>query len=217
MKIIIRDANGGIKRCFAQVRDVDYLAKRFNSIRFKKLALDNASYRDLKNDDFFEVRNLGVAQIIEENPFIVDFCDLVNFDVLSLTRMIILAQSAFPSEKRKLDEDKKVDDLLDLINFKKGMLTYQMPVFFDEKKLIQDGDIVFGSTTLPDYYMLRSSNPDVNLLSYLEKNSQALFDCLDIEEDMESYDTIEVGKDVLVRFKVKKNLISKMKKRFGIK
>ncbi len=214
MKIIVRDEKG-IKRCFAQVRDIDYLAKRCNSTKFRRLALGNAIFRDLKPETFVDIKNMGVAEIIEENPYIVDFSEFSKYDALTLSRIIVASRSFFPDDRRKMDEEHKTEDLVDLISLKNNMLVYPIPILYDEKQLVDDGEVVFGSTTLPGCYLLRSTNPEIDLIDYFEKNAQALFESINPEEKMASYEIIKTDNDVFVRFKVKRDIFAKIKKRIA--
>ena len=211
MKIILRDEQG-IKRCFVQVRDVEYLVQKYNSPKLGKMALGNASYRDLRADEFFEVKNMGVAKIIDDIPYIVEFGEVVNYDALTLSRMIVLSQSLITSEKEKLDEENKVRDLQDVMSFNKGMLTYPIPVLYDEL-IIDDGEVVFGSSTIPGYYMLKSYDEDLDLGSYLETNASNLFHSINEDGEMASYEVTKLDNALLVHFKEKNKLLAKIRKR----
>ena len=89
------------------------------------------------------------------------------------------------------------------------MLTYPIPVFFDEKVLLDNGEVVFGSTTIPGYYMLRSYNNEMNLREYFETNAQELFKAVRGDKEMVSYDITPLGKELLVHFKEKKKSLFK--------
>lgn len=212
MKIIVRDEQG-IKKCFIQVRDVKYLVERFESPRLERLILGNNVLRDLKADDFFEVKNKGVIEIIDDNPYIVDFSDFVKYDGLTLSRIILLSQSFLPDEKKKLDEQHKVEDLLDVMNFKRGMLTYSIPIMYDEKTLFDNGEVVFGSTTMPGYFMLRSYDESVDLSDYLVNNLNQLYSIVNPEGEFTSYDVTPLDGSLLVRFTEKKKVFSNIIKR----
>ncbi len=143
MKIIVRNEQG-IKRCFCQMRDIDYLCTRFTSERFRRLALGNYIFKvdQLGEDDFIEVKNRAVQKMIDENPYIVDFSEVNMYDGFTLARMIVLSSSLMPNEKQRLDDEHKVLDLQDIISFNKGMLTYPIPILFDEKIKIDDGEVI---------------------------------------------------------------------------
>ena len=212
MKIIVRDEHG-IKRCFCQMRDIDYLSTRFTSERFRQFALGNYIFRDLKEDDFFEVKNRAVKKIIEEDQYIVDFGEINKYDNLTLSRMILLSQVPLPTEREKLGIDHKILDLQDIISFNRGMLTYPIPVLFDEKMKFEDGDVVFGSTTLSDHFMLRTNNQDIDLIDYFMENCNSLFALAYPEGEMKSYNIKKVNNDLIIYFEVKKRLFKSLKKR----
>lgn len=214
MKIIIRDEQG-LMRCFAQVRDAKYLAQRYDSKKFLNLALGNAAYRNLKDDDFYEVKNRAVAQIILENPYIVDFSEMVKCDGLTLNRIILLSQSPISYGKQKMDEQHKVEDLLDILNFNRGMLTYPIPVYYDGNIMMDNGEVVFGSTTIPGFYMLRSYNEELDLNEYLELNSGSLYERVNPEGEMVSYEVTKVNNGLLVHFKEKNKILSQIRKRLS--
>jgi len=212
MKIIIRNEQG-IKRCYIQLRDVDYLVERYNSPKLGKMALGNAAFRNLRADDFFEVKNKGVAKIIEDNPYIVEFGEVVNYDVLTLSRMILLSQVPTVSEKDKFDQDHKVEDLQDIISFNKGMLTYPIPVLFDEELLVDDGEVIFGSTTFPNQYMIKSTNPELDLVDYFLDNINDLFLEVFPGEEMKDYSLMKLDDALLIHFVPKRSLFKSLKKR----
>ena len=212
MKIIIRDEQG-IKKCYAQLRDIEYLADRYGSMFFGSLLVKERRKGRKTGEDFVDITNLDVAKIIEMNPYIVDFSDMAKYDILTLSRMIILAQSPMSTGKQRMDEEHKVEDLQDLIMFNKGMLTYGIPVLYDENLLIDDGEVVFGSTTLPGYYMLRAHNKDLDLNKYLNDNLHSLFSLVSPEGEMKSHDVTKVDDSLLVHFVEKKKVLSNIIKR----
>lgn len=208
MKIVVRNEQE-IIRCFAQLRDIEYLGERYNSHLFGNLAVREHNKGHKDPYEFLEIKNKNIAKIIDRHPYIVDFSEMVKYNNLTLSRLILLSHSFLPNEKAKMDEEHKTDDLVDIISFKKGMLTYPIPVFFDEKTLWDNGEVVFGSTTIPGYYMLRSYNKDMNLREYFEANAQELFKAVKGDKEMDSYDITPVGKDILVHFKEKKKSLFK--------
>ncbi len=212
MKIIIRDENE-LKRCFIQLKDVDYLVERFNSPKLGRLILGNNKFRHLGKYDFFEIKNRGVAQMIEENPYIVDFSEMVKYDGLTLSRLILLAQNPLSTNKKKLDEEHRVDDLQDIMSFNRGMLTYPIPILYDERIIYDNDEVVFGSTTLPNYYMLRPIQEDIDLNEYLAFHHQSLFESVLPEDEMASYQVTEIDGGLLVHFDVKNKVLSKIRKR----
>jgi len=213
MKIIVRDEQG-IRRCLVQVRDIKYLAEKLNSPKFLRLALGDAINPKIKGEDFIEINSVAIAKIIEENPYIVDFQEMAKYDDLTLSRMILLTRSPVSfDEAKKRDEEHKVEDLVDLISFNKGMLTYSIPVIFDQKVLSDNGEVIFGSTTIPDHFMLKRCSEDIDLPTYFSQNAQALFEQTGIEGEMVDYKTLELSGSLIVYFNVKKKLLSKIRKR----
>ena len=182
MKIIVRDEQG-IKKCLVQVRDIKYLADRMNSPKFLRLALGSYVGKKLTGEDFIEINTIGIAKIIEECSYIVDFQEMAKYDDLTLSRMILLSRSPISlDEKKKMDEEHKVEDLVDLISFNKGMLTYPIPVLFDQKVLSDDGEVVFGSTTIPEHFMLKRNSDNIDLVDYFVSNANALFEQTGLDE-----------------------------------
>ena len=212
MKIIIRDEQG-IKRCFVQMRDLEYLADRFGSVFFGGLVARKNRQENHKMEDFTEITNVDVAKVIDRNPYIVDFSEFAKYDALTLSRLIILAHSPMATGKQRMDDEHKVEDLQDLISFKRGMLTYGIPVLYDEDLLFEDGEVVFGSTTLPGYYLLRSSNEDLDLNSYLNENLHALFSLVNPDGEMKNHEVTKLDDGLLVHFVEKKKILSQIRKR----
>ena len=212
MKIIIRDEQG-IKRCFVQMRDLEYLADRYGSVFFGGLVARKNRREKHSPEEFTEITNIDIANIIDRNPYIVDFSDNARWDLLTLSRMVILTQSPMSIGKRRMDEQHKVEDLQDLMNFKRGMLTYGIPIFYDENILFEDGEVFFGSTTLPGYYMIRSENKDLDLNAYLNDNLQELFSLVNPEGELKNFEVTKLDDSLLVHFVEKKKVLSNIIKR----
>lgn len=206
MKIIIKDETG-IKKCLIQLRDVDYMEKKYNARSIRKY-LTMGIHSELKEESFIPVTNAHIAEVIEANPSIVDFSEMVRLDNLSISRMIVLAHTFGAKEKQQLDDEKKIIDLQDIMSFKNGTLNYQIPLLLDGKVMFNDGNVVFGSTTIPGYYMLKG-NKETNLREYLELNSNSLFNTIESDKEMESYSVTELDNCLLVRFNTKKKRITK--------
>ena len=60
--------------------------------------------------------------------------------------------------------------------------------------------------------MLRTDNREINLSDYLSSNAQKLFGQIQPDDEMASYEEFKVDNDLLVHFKVKKKLFSKLRK-----
>ena len=210
MKIIVRDETG-IKKCLIQFRDVLYLEKRFNTRSIRKFI--SLSFEEKVNEEsFVEVRNRDIAKAIEAIPYIVDFSEMAKYDCVTLSRLIVLANSQIANEKQKLDEEKKVEDLQDIISFNNGTLTYVIPVMFDGKSMTKNDDIVFGSTTLPGYYLLKSSDKDFDYNSYILENAHSLFECVCPDQELISFQTTKLNDGILIHFKGKRKLFGSKKK-----
>lgn len=205
MKIIVRD-NKGIKKCLIQYRDVKYLGLRFDTPKIVDFLLRDIDVSKLKDSDFIEVKNAEVARIIDENQNIVDFGECVKYDNLTLSRLIILAHGFYPSEKEKLDEERKVEDMQDIISLKNGTLTYQIPVLYSPIDVLADGKVVFGNSTIPGYYVLKSNDQDFDLTAFLEENVRKLFEMVKPEEELDHYGVSKVDDCLLVYFKGNKKL-----------
>lgn len=206
MKIIIKDETG-IKKCLIQLRDVDYMEKKYNAKSIRKY-LTMGIHSELKEESFIPVVNAHIAQVIEADPNIVDFSEIVKLDTLSISRLIVLAHSFGATKKQQLDEEKKTIDLQDIMSFKNGTLDYKIPLMLDGKVMNKDGEIVFGSTTIPGCYVLKG-NKHSNLREYLELNSNALYSLIGLDKEMESYSVTELDNCLLVHFNTKKKRITK--------
>ena len=201
MKIIIK-RNGETKKCFAQVRDINYLASRFNVDKLNRYVLGNSKP---KGTDFVEIKDPRLAKVIEENQNIVDVGEMAGLDDFTLGRIILLAHSYF--DKESADETHRVRDLQDIMSFNQGKLDYQVPVMLQDT-IFENEDMVLGSSTIPGYYILRSLNGSLDLDNYLALNLKPLFWMIYPEEEMESYNIIRMDDCLLIHFNV-------MKKHFG--
>ena len=210
MKIIVRNEEG-IHKVYVQLRDIEYIGERHRSHYFSNYAIRQHN-KGIKSDDFICVGNTGLAKLIVEYPYIVDFSEVVQLDSGAISRMIVLSHQFLPTPNQKADEEHKIEDLIDIINFKKGMLTYPIPVFYDNNILFDNGEVVFGSTTLPGYYMLRSYDKSMDLKAYLNENVQSLFSQVLPDKEMASFEALPVDGDIIVKFKTKNKLFSKFRK-----
>ena len=202
MKIIIRNENG-IKKCFVQVRDINYLAERFNVGRLNRYVLGD---RKPEETEFVEIKDMKLAKVIEGCQSIVDFEEMAKLDDFSLGRIILLAHSYLGKESR--DEEQRVRDLQDIMSFKQGKLGYQIPVILREV-VFENEDMVLGSSTLPGYHILKSINGSLDLDNYLALNLKPLFWMIYPEDEMESYNIIKMNDCLLIHFDVKKKHLSK--------
>ena len=208
MKIIVRDGNE-IKKCLVQVRDIEYLSERFELAKLKKAVLGKEEGTK-KGYEFVEIHNKELAGAILQNPFIVDFSEMAKHDSFTLSRIIFLTQTPINDGKQRLDDQKKIEDLQDIITFNTGKLPYQIPVLFDDKVTLINEDVTFGSCTVPNYFMIRSNKKGLDLAAYVREKIGSLFAVLDCDREMESYSTVEVDDAILIKFKLKrKSLLRK--------
>jgi hypothetical protein len=207
MKIIIKDGEN-IKKCLIQVRDVNYLAERYELTTLRK-ALLGKNEDSKKEYEFIEVHNKDLARAIEQNPFIVNFTEMARYDDFTLSRLIFLTQTPVNDGKQRLDDQHKIEDLQDIITFNTGRLPYQIPVLFDDRITLINEDVTFGSTTIPNYYMLRANKKDLNLAEYLRTKVDSLFGILELDREMDSYSTVELEDSLLVKFKLKRKRLTK--------
>jgi hypothetical protein len=207
MKIIIKDGEN-IKKCLIQVRDVNYLAERYELTTLRK-ALLGKNEDSKKEYEFIEVHNKDLAGAIEQNPFIVNFTEMARYDDFTLSRLIFLTQTPVNDGKQRLDDQHKIEDLQDIITFNTGRLPYQIPVLFDDRITLINEDVTFGSTTIPNYYMLRANKKDLNLAEYLRTKVDSLFGILELDREMDSYSTVELEDSLLVKFKLKRKRLTK--------
>lgn len=207
MKIIVKDGEN-IKKCLIQVRDINYLAERYELTILRK-ALLGKNEGAKKEYEFVEVHNKDLAGAIEQNPYIVNFSEMAKYDDFTLSRLVLLTQIPGSTGKQRLDDQHKIEDLQDIITFTNGKLPYQIPVLFDDRITLVNEDVTFGSTTIPDYYMIRSNKKDLNLPEYLNAKVNSLFGILELDREMESFTTIELDDCLLVKFKLKRKLLGK--------
>ena len=214
MKIVFTNEDGST-RCLTQVRDYKYLAVRFNSDAF--LAMYNSTRaHGHTDDDFVDVTNEKVKEIILNSPYIVDFTDIAKLDLTTLSRLIVVSARSM-SENDRLDFDHKRDDILDIMEFKKGILPYQIPVGFDNKVYMDMGPVYFGSSTIPGYFLLKKKDINVNLMEFLANNHTLLHALLERKDICVGFDSVKVGDQLLFKFITRTKLqqkIEDIKKKF---
>ena len=98
MKIIVRNEEG-IHKVYVQLRDIEYIGERHHSHYFSNYAVRQHN-KGIKSDDFICVGNTGVAKLIVEYPYIVDFS--------------ITLDSVYQSKKEEdLEEEKELFNYFD--------------------------------------------------------------------------------------------------------
>ena len=200
MKIIIEEKNR--KSCYAQVRDLYYLAARFKSSSFENL-YETYINQGLTEKEFVYLDDPKVVELIDFNPFIINFSQYVSQSNGALIRLAALTTGPV-IHTDTLDNQHKRDDIFDIIEFKKGELDYQIPVVYDKKKYIDLGRMILGSTNHPGFFMLRRKDPEVNIEDVVNRDYRVLFETLGLEGDCDGVYMFNVGEDIVFKFRTKK-------------
>ena len=199
MKIIIDEK--GKRTCYAQVRDLYYLAARFKSSSFENL------YEGFINEgraetDFVLLEDPKVVELVDFNPFIINFSEFVGYSQNALIRLAALTAGPV-LHTDTTDNQHKRNDIFDIMDFKKGQLQYEIPVVFDKKKFIDFGKMELGSTNHPGFYLLRRKDPEVNLEEVINKDYRVLFETLGLEGYCDGVYMFNVGEDIVFKFRTK--------------
>ena len=206
MKIIIDGKEK--KTCYAQVRDLYFLAARYKSSTFEQL-YENYINQGHAETDFVYLDDPRVVELINFNPFIVNFSEAVNYSQTALIRMAALTTGPVVHVDTE-DNKHKRNDIFDIIDFKKGQLEYEIPVVFDKKKYVDFGKMELGSTNHPGFFLLRRKDPEVNIDEVVSKDYRVLFETLGLEGTCEGVYMFDVGEDIVFKFRTKNK-----KHRFG--
>ena len=215
MKIVIKkDENE--TRCLVQLRDIKYIAQRYDSNYFEDFYMSEMA-KGHKDHDFIEITNQKVKDLVIKCPFIIDFTDFVRLDPFSLSRIMVLSNTS-ANERDQADNEHKIRDLQDILEFKKGSLGYRIPVAFDNKVYLDLGPVYFGTTTIPGYYMLKKKNINANLMDFLYNYYYLLYTFVDDKNTCDGFESFRVGEEVVFKFNTKTKLqsvIEGIKKKFS--
>lgn len=203
MKIIVNRKDETV--CFVQLRDLIFLANK-NLQVFRELSIQYIN-EGKTMEEFVRINNMKLIEFIGKCDDIIEFDDYVNGSIESISNAIVTRNLLFKVDP---DSNKKVkhqtDDLQDIIAFKQGVLSYQVPLV-----LTDDVDEIIGtlrvrSTILNNrFVIINNSNEDiVNLLpqvkemliNKLNMNPQNKYDC-----DIKDFN----GNYILSLISVKKN------------
>lgn len=199
MKIMVNEKDK--KSCYVQLRDLYYLSARFKSSSFENL-YEKYIQQGLGNADFVFLDDSRVVEVIEFNPFIVDFSIYANNSVGTLIRLAALTAGPVVHADT-VDGQHKRDDIFDIIEYKRGQLEYQIPVVFDRKKYVDMGRMILGSTNHPGFYMLKRKDVEVNLEDVVNKDYRVLFETLGLVGECTGVSMFNVDEDIVFKFKTK--------------
>ena len=200
MKIIINEKK------YVQVRDILFLAKLYNSEILMKyyLFLINNGYID---NDFVKSTNS-----------LIDFRDYQDYSDLHLSNLLISLSSRTGSDII----EHKLDDLREIISYKRRELGYAIPLIPDEKIDINYDDLglSFKSTIFKDYYLIETiSGEEIGERDYREalRRGLSLIGCsLD-----GNYNLINKGSYIVIcltnkekKKEKKDNIINKLARKF---
>lgn len=199
MKIITHSCKNG-EAVYVQVKDLLYLGRTTgdNSYIDEYIELINSQKGD---NDFIRVFDEFKKNIIKRTD-IVDFKGVYSESSLFLSRILInLTLAAANNEVAR----QKSEGIRDILAFKRGDLSYGIPLFSDGDIYLEseDGYFSFSSTILPDCYALKVvDRSDIRKSDY----QTFLSDCLckvkmQYREDVrEDYQTYEVDNMIVVKF-----------------
>ena len=121
MKIIIDGKEK--KTCYAQVRDLYFLAARYKSSTFEQL-YEKYINQGHAETDFVYLDDPRVVELINFNPFIVNFSEAVNYSQTALIRMAALTTGPVVHVDTE-DNKHKRNDIFDIIDFKSSIYDEQ--------------------------------------------------------------------------------------------
>ncbi len=215
MKIVIKKDDNDTK-CLAQLRDIKYLAQRYNSDFFEDF-YEAEKLKGLADEDFIELINKKVKDIVLNSPFIVDFTEYAKCDLRTLSRLIVLSINSLNGPNHDDDEHRRAD-LLDICDFKKGILPYRIPVAFDNRVSMDLGPVHFGTSTIPGYYMLKKKDINIDLMNFLFNNYYLLHSFVDDKGVCVGFESVKVGDELIFKFTTKTKLqakVDEIKKKFS--
>ncbi len=214
MKIITHTPRSG-EAVYIQVKDFLYLGRTTGDSTY----IDE--YIDLLNSqktdyDFIRIYDEEKRSVVSRTD-IVDFKELYKESSMLLSKTLInLSFSSLNDEKSK----QKSEDIRDVLAFRRGDLTYTIPLFSDGDVniLSEDGYLSFTSTIIPDCFVLRTA--DYSAIKLCECQD-FLSKCLNElqnnygEEIRNGYQIIESNNMIIIKVKNKikeNNLLSSFKK-----
>ena len=200
MKVIVND------KVYVQVRDILFIARLYGNEKIMNyyLFLINQEFLDT---DFVLSNNFLLNKILKSS-LILDFNEYRDYSNFHISNLIISLSSV------KMDEQgissHQIDDLRDIMNFKRGVLQYTIPLIpngkIDEK--YDDLRLRFRSTIFNEYFIIEAEKQeDICNYDYMEclkrginmlKNKGSLL----LEEPV--YNLINKGNCMIVSFKKEK-------------
>lgn len=168
MKIIIKNKDQEL--CYIQIRDLIILAKitQDNSLIKNYLSLINNGHQDF---EFLPLKDKRIVRIVKNLPDIIDFRSSKNDSIEYLSERIISLYLLKSRPREKQIKDLTANDLRDIIAYKRGELSYQIPALPDGNLHLENLslNLEFDSTILEDCYLLRSlTKEDLNTIDYSE-------------------------------------------------
>lgn len=157
MKIITNTKYDGVL-CYVQVKDYLYLARisKNEALMNIYISLINRGHGD---DYFIRVTNLHYIEAFKRCDDIVNFVDYKRDDIEYLSSVLVTMNVVYPqSEYDKEAIRHKSDGIRDIMSLKKGELDYSVPIIPSGELEIDNDDVVFTSSVIPDWYIFRKKN-----------------------------------------------------------
>lgn len=150
MKIITNTLKDG-ESLYVQVKDLLYLGRALGDNTYIDEYIDLLNSQKTDND-FIRIYD-DEKRIIINRMDICDFKELYRESSMLLSRTLInLSFSSINSEEAK----QKSEDIRDILAFRRGDLTYSIPLFSDGETYIESEYYNFSSTIIPDCFVLRT-------------------------------------------------------------
>lgn len=159
MKIITNTELYG-KVCYVQVKDVLFLARYTGNKRLMQDYLNSINSGKTDNE-FIKVSGDSYIRAFELCDYIIDFSEYSKKDVgvNYLSNMIKTKVYAMPKDKKDQEGlDYQIDGVRDIISYKRGDLSYRIPLVPNGKMEIisQDKKFVFESTIIDGCFSLKT-------------------------------------------------------------
>ena len=152
MKIIVHKENETI--CFVQLRDLLYLAYGKRNA-FRELA--NKYIDEYKQiHDFVKVTNPEMVKILERREDIIDFDDFSSSHTIDSLTHLLVAKNLFCSDsesRRRVEHE--TNDIQDIIAYKKGELSYAIPLIADYRLVQNINGYVVMSTNCDTKFIVK--------------------------------------------------------------
>lgn len=187
MKIVIKKNDDSVI-CHVQVKDFLKLARINGDKKYVQYYIHFVN-NGKGDNDFIDISNTSYADDIVKCSDIVNFMDYKDMSIQGISQQIVQFYSFVTNLNGRGEVESRIDDMRDIIAYKKGELNYLIPVVLDYRISLEDTDnnLVFSSSIVNGCYLIKNKNgEDISNTNYDVFLNQAIDRIY--EDDYPEYD-----------------------------